>query len=380
MIPDLNSDPHSAEELLRRAAWTRRLARSLLADDAEAEDVAQDVWLAASRRPPRATEPLEPWLHTVVRNRIFNLTRERRRRQDRERRAEAPAASESPEAMLARLELHKLLVDVVGQLTEPYRVLILLRYFEGLSSAEIGARQNLPPGTVRGRLRTALELLREALDRRLGARAQWTAALTEFCSPRPSTGPAKDASAPSVPPAARTLGRLISAGKAGATFGAASLAGVVAVVSWSLAGPPTTGPHEAASLPVDEISFAPHPAEPGTRQPPQAAAVAAVAAVARAPYPRAGWLMLAADESVGARRPDPRLCRIATTGRGPVVEACKAGGVVEAKKLMKRLVKQARVRDKKFTCYGCHRDLDDWTLLDGARDRLDTLLAAVDLP
>src|SRR5689334_17815120 len=133
MIPDLESAPHSGDELLRRAAWTRRLARSLLADDAEAEDVVQDVWLAASRRPPRATEPLEPWLRTVVRNRVFNLTRERKRRQDREQRAEAPGAAESAEAMLARLELHKLLVDVVGQLTEPYRLLILLRYFEGLS-------------------------------------------------------------------------------------------------------------------------------------------------------------------------------------------------------------------------------------------------------
>ena len=87
------------------------------------------------------------------------------------------------------------------------------------------------------------------------------------------------------------------------------------------------------------------------------------------------------DESIAPRRQD-RPCRIATTGRGPIVEACKTGGVAEAKKLMKELVKKAKFRGNKLTCDGCHRNVDDWTLLDGARDRLDKLdklLAAADL-
>src|SRR5207247_2620460 len=106
-----------------------------------------------SRRPPRAPEPVQPWLRTTVRNRVFNLTRERRRRQAREAGVDAPPATESAEEVLGRLQLHKLLVDVVGELAEPYRMIVLLRYFDGLSSAEIGARERLPAGTVRGRLK-----------------------------------------------------------------------------------------------------------------------------------------------------------------------------------------------------------------------------------
>src|SRR5262245_59710061 len=103
MIPDLDSTAHSIDELLQYAAWTRRLARSLVADDALADDVAQDVWLATSRRPPRATEPLQPWLRTVVRNRVFNLRRDSKRRQAREESADAPERAESADALLERL-------------------------------------------------------------------------------------------------------------------------------------------------------------------------------------------------------------------------------------------------------------------------------------
>jgi RNA polymerase sigma-70 factor (ECF subfamily) len=571
MIPDRKSDPHSADELLRRLAWTRRLARSLLADDADAEDVAQDVWLAASRRPPRATEPLEPWLHTVVRNRVFNLTRERKRRRDREGRADAPAAAESAEAILARLELHKLLVDVVGQLTEPYRLVILLRHFEGLSSAEIGARENLPPGTVRGRLKTALELLREALDRRLGARAQWTLALTELCRPPASTAPAQPSSSSGLPRAARRPGNF---GSARPLLGAASLGGAIAVCWW-LASAPTARHHEAGSPPNEDRSTHPAsgdvgnsaleaqaprvvPARPpfafgppvsGRGQQPEGGLpdfgaprllvgrVIASGSLAKLAAPRVGRdgglagavirvakgspgasplpvgevqvllqksnleprvqvgrigqaiviqnhddgdhsirvrqgsmvlfdqairassrsptiaipdsfdvirlecpahpsetafvvpadnpshavtsddgrfvlrdlpsgiyaleavdealgtrtlvvtvpssaippvVLAFGDESIGPRRQD-RPCRIATTGRGPVFEACETGGVDEAKKVMKGLLKQARIRGNKLTCDACHRNLDDWTLVDGARDRLEKLLATADL-
>ena len=43
------------EELLRQAAWVRRLARGLVSGDADADDLAQDALLAAWRRPPAKT-------------------------------------------------------------------------------------------------------------------------------------------------------------------------------------------------------------------------------------------------------------------------------------------------------------------------------------
>src|SRR3982751_3249014 len=97
MIPDLDSNPHPLDELLRHAAWTRRLARGLIGDDSRAEDVAPGVGRPASRGAPRAPEPLQRWLRAIGRNRVFNLTRERRRRQAREARVDAPPATESAE-------------------------------------------------------------------------------------------------------------------------------------------------------------------------------------------------------------------------------------------------------------------------------------------
>ncbi len=181
--------PPSLAELLQHAGWTRQLARGLVGSDVAADDVLQDTWLAALRRPPDPSQPLRPWLGTVVRNKVFNRSRERARRDAREARADESEGSESAESLLGRLEMHKILVDVVTELAEPYRQTILLVYFEELSSAEIGERSNVPASTIRGRLKTALELLREALDVRLGGRSAWLWAVTDLS--RPPTPPAR---------------------------------------------------------------------------------------------------------------------------------------------------------------------------------------------
>src|SRR5262245_6513506 len=167
-----------SHELVGSSTWTRRLARSLLGDESAADDAAQEAWLSVQRSPPAAGRPLGPWIRAVVRNRLLNRARQDRRRGVRERRAEGelePAGADSPEDLLARLEIHKVLVDSVGRLGEPYRQTVLLRYFEGLSSAEIAARENIPAGTVRSRLHTAMGELRESLEQRYGSSRAWMA-------------------------------------------------------------------------------------------------------------------------------------------------------------------------------------------------------------
>ncbi len=69
-------------------------------------------------------------------------------------------------------------------------------------------------------------------------------------------------------------------------------------------------------------------------------------------------------------------CTIAIKGDGPVVQACAKGGRAEAKKLMKDLVKQAKANGKKFTCDGCHKDLDNYELTKNAVDEYKKLEAA----
>ena len=152
MIRDLGNKAPSLEHLLRHAAWTRQLARSLVAGDASADDAVQETWISALRRPPDTAEPLKPWLRTVVSRQVFNQARERKRREAREPQGDLPQAASPPDELLDRLQLHKILVEAVADLAEPYRRMILLRYFEELDSSEIGARETLPAGTVRGRL------------------------------------------------------------------------------------------------------------------------------------------------------------------------------------------------------------------------------------
>jgi RNA polymerase sigma factor (sigma-70 family) len=163
------------EQLLRHVGKTRQLARSLLGDESAAEDAVQETWVSASRRPP--PEAPGPWLGVALRNRLLNRAREERRRVAREEQTPPAMPPASPEELLARLEMHRKLVEAVARLAEPYRQAVLLRYFEELSSSDIGARLGIPAATVRGRLKTALDLLREDLDRAPGGRKAWVGAM-----------------------------------------------------------------------------------------------------------------------------------------------------------------------------------------------------------
>jgi hypothetical protein len=84
----------------------------------------------------------------------------------------------SAERLAERLEIHRELAEAVSRLEEPFREVVLLRYYQDLTSAEIARRLDEPAGTIRWRLKTGLDRLRVALDeRRGGARRAWMAAL-----------------------------------------------------------------------------------------------------------------------------------------------------------------------------------------------------------
>jgi DNA-directed RNA polymerase specialized sigma24 family protein len=92
---------HEAEAVLTHLDWVRRLARSLVSDPGEAEELVQESWLAAARRPPRAG-PLRGWLAEVVRN----AARERARRESRR------AGHASPSSLQSRTAPYQTLVRV----------------------------------------------------------------------------------------------------------------------------------------------------------------------------------------------------------------------------------------------------------------------------
>jgi len=179
------------EDLLTHSEWVRRLARSLAGDDATADDLVQETWIAASRRPPQLDRPVRPWLAVVVRNLFLKgLAREQRREAHHLRiGADGGVAGPSPEATLESSQLQRFLAELVAALDEPYRQTLILHYFEDQSAAEIARTQSIPAGTVRWRLKVARDELREVLDRRhAGDREVWRRALLPlFLAPVPRT-------------------------------------------------------------------------------------------------------------------------------------------------------------------------------------------------
>ncbi len=178
--PMPNQDPYVAQELLSHQTFLRRLAIDLVGDDAD--DLVQEVWRRALERPPHHGRQLRGWAARVARNLAANRWRgEARRRSREEQRASEPRAGD---ALEARLELRKELVDALDSLSPSCRETILLRYFEGLAPREIATRQGTPVATVKTRLRRGLGQLREALDKRHGGdRAIWMSAVVPLAAP-----------------------------------------------------------------------------------------------------------------------------------------------------------------------------------------------------
>jgi RNA polymerase sigma-70 factor (ECF subfamily) len=164
--------PLDPQRLLAQTAWVRRLALSLARDEASADDLVQETFVAALRRPPQDVEEdagLRAWFATVVRNFAFRQRRETQRRVQRERLRSVPESSESEERARELEELRTELFEHVVALPEELREVVLLSFFEELDSAQIARRLEVPDSTVRNRLRRALAELRARLERNHGS-------------------------------------------------------------------------------------------------------------------------------------------------------------------------------------------------------------------
>jgi RNA polymerase sigma factor (sigma-70 family) len=172
-------DPrNSSEFLMSHAGFVRSLARRLLADEAEVEDLVQETLLRAIESGPRRREALPAWLRAVTRNLAFKRLRGRARVRQREELVARTESLPSTADLFERQDSLQRVVKVVLDLPEHYRQVVLLRFFEDLPPRKIAVRLALPVGTVRMRLHRALKLVRGKLDQEYGGdRERWTLAL-----------------------------------------------------------------------------------------------------------------------------------------------------------------------------------------------------------
>jgi RNA polymerase sigma-70 factor (ECF subfamily) len=149
------------------------LARHLVGDPDEAEDVVQKAFVKAFRSLSRIRRPtsLESWLRTIVyTTSIDHLRRRKRKRElpldDRLRQPTVPFPGPEQEALLQ--ERIDLVQRALQEMPPRYRTYILLREFEGLSYDQMVETLGEPITTVRVALFRARKLLRELLRQMAG--------------------------------------------------------------------------------------------------------------------------------------------------------------------------------------------------------------------
>ncbi|MGB5080079.1 MAG: RNA polymerase sigma factor [Burkholderiales bacterium] len=177
-----SGDKEAFEPLMRRHnQMLYRTARSILKDDAEAEDAVQEGYLLAFRAIGgfRGEAKLSTWLIRIVANEAIARFRRRGRSAevipfDGEAAAEDipehsmhESTPEQPEQSARRAETRRLLEAKIDQLPDAFRTVFVLRGIEELSVEETAVALEIPEATVRSRFFRARGLLREALSREL---------------------------------------------------------------------------------------------------------------------------------------------------------------------------------------------------------------------
>jgi RNA polymerase sigma-70 factor (ECF subfamily) len=149
-----------------------RVARGILSDDAEAEDVAQEAYVRAFRELAtfRGEARFSTWLTRIAchealarvkkRSRLVSITGGEP--------PEPPAERSGPEKDLQNRELHAVLREAVEALPDPLRAVFCLREVEGLSTEQTADALGLTTENVRVRLHRAKLSLRQKLDDRIG--------------------------------------------------------------------------------------------------------------------------------------------------------------------------------------------------------------------
>ncbi len=155
----------------RYSAMLFGMLSRILQDRQAAEEVLQDLFMQLWRNAGQfevSRGSLPAWLMVIGRNRAISRLRGGRFREVLEEKegdyASTFASNQDIENEAARAELAKSVTAALKSLPDEQRHALELAYFEGMTQSEIAAKTGCPLGTVKTRVRTAMQSLRQILD------------------------------------------------------------------------------------------------------------------------------------------------------------------------------------------------------------------------
>ncbi|MEM5515906.1 sigma-70 family RNA polymerase sigma factor [Henriciella sp. AS95] len=138
------------------------------ADDAQAEEIVQDVMLTVWRKAGQFDEKqasVSTWIFRIARNRQIDIHRQVTRPDlSPDEPMLQPAAEQQPDETVSRAQVEARVREQLKTLPAEQLELLKASFYEGLSHSEIAATYNLPLGTVKSRIRLAFERLRGKLS------------------------------------------------------------------------------------------------------------------------------------------------------------------------------------------------------------------------
>jgi RNA polymerase sigma-70 factor, ECF subfamily len=154
-----------------------RVARSVLNNDTEAEDVLQESYVRAFTKLEQfqGKSQLSTWLSKIVLYEALARLRKKRRIVDAgalvdlEAKMGTPAQNETPQDTVLRAEATKVMEDAINSLPRKYRAVVVMREVEGLNISETAENLGLTEQTVKTRLFRAHSMLRKQIGKELGS-------------------------------------------------------------------------------------------------------------------------------------------------------------------------------------------------------------------
>ncbi len=147
----------------RHGAMVYAVCRRILRNPTDAEDVAQECFLALAQADSGSVRVLGGWLHRFATHRALDRVRADSRRQKRERRyAEGQPQLTEP----TWPELQEFVDEAIAELPQELHSIVVAHYLEGVTQTDIAESMNASPSTISRRIDRAVNQIRETLRKR----------------------------------------------------------------------------------------------------------------------------------------------------------------------------------------------------------------------